>query len=291
MNRDGKQLPFRTLKNRKQFAPDRETVVRWLFQKFGLCAAVMTLACATAAAQSQPAASRSSASTNLHFIHADQDKEVANGLQPAIQQGRQKVEKFFGQPFKGAFEIEIYADRAAFDEYFRKRWKVPKTEAWMVASGVGDRLIILSPRVWKTQAVEHDPANAAHIRELVTHELVHVYHGQHNPRPDFDGMDDCGWFVEGLAVYVSGQLEASHRTDAREAIKAGKAPAKLADAWSGRYRYGVCGSMVEFVDKRYGRNVTKELLVVVSNEEALKRLGMTESEFLEAWKASVQAQN
>jgi hypothetical protein len=30
-----------------------------------------------------------------------------------------------------------------------------KTEAWMVASSVGDRMVILSPRVWKTQAVEH----------------------------------------------------------------------------------------------------------------------------------------
>src|SRR6516165_2607432 len=81
----------------------------------------------------------------------------------------------------------------------------------MVASGVADRMVILSPRVWKTQAAEHDPADAEHLRDLIAHELVHVYHGQHNPRPDFDGMDDSGWFVEGLAVYVSGQLERSHR--------------------------------------------------------------------------------
>jgi Peptidase of plants and bacteria len=160
----------------------------------------------------------------------------------------------------------------------------------MVASGVADRMVILSPRVWKTQAAEHDPADAEHIRELIAHELVHVYHGQHNPRPDFDGMDDSGWFVEGLAVYVSGQLERSHRTAARDALKVGKAPTRLADAWSGRYRYGVSGSMVEFVDKRYGRDVVKRLLAVVSNEEALKLLNTTEGEFLEAWKGRVSAQ-
>jgi hypothetical protein len=211
-------------------------------------------------------------------------------LEPYLRQGRQKVERFFGGPFKKAFAVEVLPHRAAFDEYFRKRWKVPKTAPWMVASGVADRLTVLSPRVWKTQAAEHDPADAGHVRDLVAHELVHVYHGQHNPRPDFDGMDDSGWLVEGLAVYVSGQLERSHRTAAADALKAGKAPARLADAWSGRYRYGVSGSMVEFVDRRYGRDVVKKLLGVVSNDEALRLLKTSEGEFLEAWKAWVRTQ-
>jgi hypothetical protein len=158
----------------------------------------------------------------------------------------------------------------------------------MVASGVGDRLTILSPRVWKTQAAEHNPDDAEHIRDLIAHELVHVYHGQQNPRPDFKDMDDSGWFVEGLAVYVSGQLERSHRSAAADAIQAGKEPTRLADAWSGRYRYGVSGSMVEFVDKRYGRDIVKKLLTVVNNEDALKLLKTTEGEFLESWKSYVR---
>jgi hypothetical protein len=233
---------------------------------------------------------QSPASAELRIIHAEQDKDVIASLKPYIEQGKQKVERFFGERFKKAFEIEVVPSRAAFDEYFRKRWKIPKTEAWMVASGVADRMVILSPRVWKTQAAEHDPADAEHIRDIIAHELVHVYHGQQNPRPDFDGMDDCGWFVEGLAVYVSGQLERSHRTAARDAVKAGKAPIRLADAWSGRYRYGLSGSMVKFADKRYGRKVVKKLLAVVSNEEAMKLLNTTEGEFLEAWKGHVSAQ-
>jgi hypothetical protein len=247
-------------------------------------------AAAPQAEESQPRPAQPPDSADLQVIHAEQDKQVAASLKPLLQQGRQKVERSFGQPFKKAFVVEVFADRAAFDEYFRKRWKLPKTAAWMVASGVADRLTILSPRVWKTQAAEHDPADAEHVRDLVAHELVHVYHGQQNPRPDFDGMDDSGWLVEGLAVYVSGQLERSHRAAAHEALKAGKAPLRLADAWSGRYRYGVCGSMVEFVDKRYGRDVIKKLLGIVSNDEALKLLGISEGEFLEAWKAWVRIQ-
>jgi hypothetical protein len=232
----------------------------------------------------------SSQSAEPRIIHAEQDKDVAASLKQHLLQGQQKVERFFSQPFKRAFQVEVFPDRAAFDEYFRKRWKVPKTEPWMVASGVADRIVILSPRVWKTQAAEHDPTDTDHVRDLIAHELVHVYHGQHNPRPDFDGMDDSAWFVEGLAAYASGQLERSHRNAAHDALKAGKAPTRLADAWSGRYRYGVSGSMVEFVDKRYGRDFVKKLLAVVSNDEALKLLKTTESELLQAWKASVSAQ-
>jgi hypothetical protein len=269
-------------------------MIRSIWVLLGCAVATIVLGCEAAGGAPRPGASqsrqdRSPASADLRVIHAEQDKDVAASLKPYIKQGRQKVERFFGQPFKQAFEIEVFPDRAAFDAYFHKRWKVPKTEAWMVASGVADRLVILSPRVWKNQAAEHDPADAAHIRELIAHELVHVYHGQHNPRPDFDGMDECGWFVEGLAVYVSGQLDQSHRTAARDALKAGKAPTRLADAWSGRYRYGVSGSMVEFVDQRYRRDVVKKLLGVVSNREALKLLKTTEDEFLAAWKGHVSA--
>src|SRR5262249_44354243 len=166
---------------------------------------------------------------------------------------------------------------------------VPKTEAWMVASGVADRMVILSPRVWKTQAAEHDPADVEQVREIIAHELVHVYHGQYNPRPDFDGMDDMGWFVEGLAVYVSGQLERSHRADARDALGAGKAPDRLARAWSGRYRYGVSRSMGRVAGQPARPEGVKRLLAVVSNEEALKRLDTTEDGFLGAWRAHVSA--
>ncbi len=218
------------------------------------------------------------------------DAAVVAQLQAPLTQGRKRAEAFFGKPFARSFDVEVFADRAAFDRYFQKRWKVPKTEAWMVAAGVADRFMILSPRVWKTQAVEHNPADAAHLRDLIAHELVHVYHGQRNPTGDFDGMDDLGWFVEGLAVYVSGQLDREHRGAAQEAIRAGKEPHQLANAWSGRYRYAVCGSMVEFVDRRWGRDVVWKLLAVTKPEAALRVLGVTEAEFLKDWHGFVTTQ-
>jgi hypothetical protein len=218
------------------------------------------------------------------------DSAVVAQLQAPLTEGRKRVEAFFGKPFARSFDVEVFADRAAFDRYFQNRWKVPKTEAWMVAAGVADRFMILSPRVWKTQAVEHNPADAAHLQDLIAHELVHVYHGQRNSTGDFDGMDDLGWFVEGLAVYVSGQLGREHRGAAKDAIRAGKEPHQLANAWSGRYRYGVCGSLVEFVDQRWGRDVVWKLLSATKPEAALRLLGVTEAQFLKDWKNFVTTQ-
>jgi hypothetical protein len=148
---------------------------------------------------------------------------------------------------------------------------------------VADTLTVLTPRVWKTEAAEHDPADAAHFRELVAHELVHVYHGQNNPTRDFDGMDDLGWLVEGLAVYVSGQLDHAHRDAARQAIATGKAPSSLATAWSGKHRYGVCGSMVRYIDRHYDRQTLQDLLKEVNQAGVLGRLKVSEKEFLQAW--------
>lgn len=233
--------------------------------------------------------SQAPAKAEMTISATDVDRDTVTALKPHLEAGRQRVEQFFGKPFPKSFTVEVHPHRAAFDEYFQKRWKLPKTQAWMVASGVADRLTILSPRVWKSQAAEHNPADSDHVRDLLAHELVHVYHGQHNPKPDFDGMDEMGWFVEGLAVHVSGQLERAHRHAARDAVKAGKAPTRLADAWSGRYRYGVSGSMVAFIEQRHGRAMLVKLLPAVTTTEALRLLNTSEAQFLADWKLHVQA--
>ncbi len=223
-----------------------------------------------------------------HITAAQADREVVPALEASLRLGRKRVEEFFGRPFAKAFDVEVFAGRAAFDAYFRKRWQLPRTERWMVALGVADKMAVLTPRVWKTEAVEHDPADREHFREIVAHELVHVYHGQHNPTGDFDGMDDLGWFVEGLAVYVSGQLDHGHRDAARKAVASGKDPKRLAKAWSGPYRYGVSGSMVRFIDRRYGRAMVWKLLAETKPDAVLGRLGLSEAEFLRAWRKSVR---
>lgn len=208
-----------------------------------------------------------------------------------VAEARARIEAFFGKPFPREFDVRIFASRAELDAHWRVAWKMPelRSECWMVASGTASELAILSPDAWAKEACEHDAANAAHLRGLLAHELTHVYHGQHNPRPELDGLDAIAWFAEGLAVYASGQLEEGHQATAREAIERGAAPAALADAWTGRYRYGVSGSLVRFVDRRLGRAELFALLAATTDAEILARLQLSEAELLAAWRAETIA--
>lgn len=199
------------------------------------------------------------------------------------QIGRDRVEAFFSLPFAAPLEIVVAPNRTAFDALFAEDPAIAPTQCWMVGVGEARLLALLSPRAWPSEACEHDADDTAHIQEIVTHELTHAFHGQRNPTADFTGMDDVGWFVEGLAVLVSGQLERGNRPSAADALAAGAAPVRLADAWSGRYRYGISGSMVAWIDAAYGRDTVKELLEAVTQQEILEKLGLTENEFLARW--------
>jgi hypothetical protein len=61
----------------------------------------------------------------------------------------------------------------------------------------------------------------------------------------------------------------------------------LSAPWSGRYRYCVSGSLVEFDGQRHGRETIRKLLASVTNAEALKILNTTEARLIEEWKARV----
>lgn len=216
-------------------------------------------------------------------VAGPQELPAGGNISTLIDNGRTQVERFFGQPFPAPVRITVSPTRSEFDASLPAKWEITPTQCWMVGVGGGGLLALLSPTAWPAEACEHDGKDTAHIQEIVTHELAHVYHGQRNPTGDFIGMDDAGWFVEGLAVLVSGQLDTGNRPTAAEAIKAGAAPAKLSDAWSGKFRYGVSGSMVAFIDASHGRAKLIELLGATTNDEMMRSVGLTEAEFLTRW--------
>ena len=196
---------------------------------------------------------------------------------------KRRIESDLG-PFGDTVSVRIHSSRAAFDAALEAAWGVPRTECWMVGAADDHTLHLLAPDRWQVEACEHDPDDTAHVRRLVTHELVHVYHGQANPSPDLGLLEELGWFTEGLATYVSGQLEARHRGRAAEAIRAGEAPDQLARAWTGPFRYAVAGSMVAFIDEVWGRATLRSLLGVTSQAGLLAELGLSEARFLDRWR-------
>src|SRR5262249_35124416 len=123
--------------------------------------------------------------------------------------------------------------------------------------------------------------------EILTHELVHVFHGQHNPSHEFDGMDDVGWFVEGLAVLVANQLSDERMSRFRKSFAERHVPTRLADCWSGPHRYAIAGSLVRYIEEQWGRSKLSALLGATSNAEILKTLGLSEGDLLAVWRASL----
>jgi len=235
----------------------------------------------TACALAQPAVQTS----NVDF-HAPDGDPFANGMREGAAASVQQIERFFGAPFPEPVHFKMVADRKGFDDAVAKYGLSP-TQCWMVGMGTADVMVVLSPQAWAKQACEHDAKDTESTRLLVKHELIHVYHGQFNPTRDFTGVDDLDWFIEGLAVFGSGQLTKDRIDAVHAAIAQGQMPAELSKIWTGPNRYGFAGSLVAYVDSKWGRPTTVRLLKVRSTSEALNILGTNEKALLEGWRASL----
>ncbi len=223
------------------------------------------------------------AAFSLHYTAPD--SAIAVRMQQMLRNGAGQVETFFGQAFPKTFEVYVFPDRPALDRQWQQDWgdSTFQSACWMVASGVAYRLDLLSPRVWATAACEHKADDHRATQQLLTHELIHVYHGQHNPKPDFAGMDDLGWWVEGLATFASGQLDSTRIAGVQDLLRKKKAPNDLQQFWSGKHRYGLAGSAVAWVDEVYGRKKIFTLLGLTQQEEIFTQLQINETDFLQHW--------
>ena len=207
-----------------------------------------------------------------------------------IEDGQASVKTFFNSSYKKQFDIYIHPNRHSLDSTWKKDWNMPdfKSECWMVASGTATKLDMISPRIWDKEACEHVYADARKTQQLITHELIHVFHGQLNANPDFSNVEGIDWFVEGLATYASGQCDSTRVTEIKKAISENKIPNGLNGFWTGKLRYGLSGSVVMFIDKKYGRAKLIELLRSNKKSELLSALKTTEPELLVDWKKYIQ---
>lgn len=240
-------------------------------------------ACATPSARSLAQASAARESLN---ITTSSDDPVAADMRRIFAEAHDEVTAFWGKPFSEQVNVILAPDRANFDAGFPPDWGL-KSECWMVGAGVADFLLYLSPAAWAEDACDHDPNDAQHVLDITVHELTHVYHGQLNPTRDFTGLEEIGWFVEGLAVVVAGQLDRGRYSDSVDAIHDGAVPDRLQNAWSGPHRYAVAGSITDYIDKTYGRDVLYDLMNVTSETDLLGKLGISEQQLLDAWRAWV----
>jgi hypothetical protein len=221
-------------------------------------------------------------------FHAPAGDGYAGEIREDAEESVKQIEAFFGKPYPDAIHFDVVTTRAEFNKDVA-RWGLSPTQCWMVGVGTADLMVVLSPADWANETCEHDAKDAEATRLLVKHELVHVYHGQHNKARDFTGIDDLDWFIEGLAVYVSGQITPDRMARMQAAVAAGQAPASLSKVWAGLNRYAFAGSLVRYVDRKWGREMTFRLMQARSQAEALRMLGTNEKTLLAGWEASLQA--
>ncbi|MEA1898013.1 MAG: hypothetical protein U9N53_10185 [Bacteroidota bacterium] len=220
------------------------------------------------------------------------DKQNIDEYKAYFENGGKTVEEFFQSSFKNDFSIYIHPSRTSLDSSWQKDWNMPdfKSQCWMVASGVSHKLDIISPKKWDSLACEHSYSNSIKTQRLITHELVHVYHGQQNKSPDFSDVTGIDWFVEGLAVYASGQCDAKRIAEVKNAILENNIPQSLNNFWSGKLKYGLSGTVVMYLDKKYGREILTELLRYNTINNLLENLNTKEVEILSEWKDYIMEQ-
>lgn len=226
------------------------------------------------------------------LFYKSPDKSGIADYAGLVDASLKEVQIFFGAPVSRTFDVFIHPSRASLDQQWQRDWNMPefKSECWMVASGTALKLDLVSPRIWDKEACEHRYADQLKTSQLITHEMVHVFHGQRNSSPDFSDVDGIDWFVEGLATYASGQCDNARISEVKKALASNGNPQSLDQFWQGKWKYGLSGSMVKFLDHEYGRTKVVELLRYNKKQEILNSLAISEGQLISKWANYMQKQ-
>jgi len=222
----------------------------------------------------------------LHFTETDKSQLIS--IDNYLQSGFKHIADFFHHSFPDKLDVYIFPNRKSLDKQWQKDWSDStfQSECWMIASGVAHRMDILSPNVWLKESCDHNASDSTEIRKVIWHELTHVFNGQYNPDHAFNYIEKLDWLVEGVATYVSGQLDGRRLQRIKQLIQNNNTPATLDEFWKGQEKYGLSGSIVAFIDNKYGREKLFALLKQTNKQDALKLLGLPEEQLLKSWRES-----
>lgn len=222
------------------------------------------------------------------FLSSTDEKQREDYLQ-YVKSGIQNCERFFTASFKNEFNVIVHPSRKSMDSTWQVEWKMPdfKSECWMVASGVANKLDLLSLQKWSTESCEHNAEDKSAVSNLIAHEIIHVYHGQIHPTPDFSQAEGIDWLVEGLATYASGQYDEKRKSDLLKHYENNALPNSLDNFWKGKMKYGLSGSMIAFIDKKYGRKKLIDLCRLEKKADVLKSLNTNEEILIKEWKLAL----
>jgi hypothetical protein len=217
------------------------------------------------------------------------DSSWASTLLADAQLGRTQANAFFNADTLHNFVVRVYPSRSVMEPEWRLVFNAPNMQfqCWMIANANAERVLTLSPRVWGSQACGHSSVDAQYVRRIMTHEIVHVLHRRLNTDPALRNLAGSSWLVEGLAVLASGQFDASMAAFARQGLQAAP-PTLLSGLLDTNYGYAFAGSIVDYIDRRYGRGIVVSLLRAADSNAIFAILQTTPAALLSDWRANVE---
>ncbi|OGC44747.1 hypothetical protein A3J98_01230 [candidate division WS6 bacterium RIFOXYC1_FULL_33_10] len=180
-----------------------------------------------------------------------------------------KIEKFYKEAIKQLNEFYMINWNRNMPRIFliqsRKEFDIlygEKTKDWVVGTSLGDlgSVYLLKPEVYETES-SHKYSDKEY-EYLLRHEISHLYsrifYSKYVPK----------WFMEGIAIYSSGQLELKGKIKKFE---------RFIDFYhqGGSGLYDESGFAVMILDKEYGREKILELLKSlndIDNEEKFNKV-------------------
>ena len=174
--------------------------------------------------------------------------EQARAILLQAEKSYRELRHFFNAAPSSGFSVYLAQNRAHLNLMYKKQ-----SPEWVVGFGLSDsEVAVLDPKDWTEGSRKF-----VNLDRLIKHEMVHAFtqglNGKKQASPCFyiDNKKEAApspfWFEEGLAVYVSGQLE-----DWANAVRydpAGKRFAQMTDGG-----YPVFGTIAEFLFERFGRD-------------------------------------
>ena len=231
----------------------------------------------TGVAQEPSWLERNAGSVSIRYT--DPDAALATSMTPVVESELARVTNFLGLSPQRSFPIVVWPDRQRFRDRFHGLFReVP--QCWVIAFGLASGVDMLPPRLWECG---HSALSAEVLGLVLAHELTHVVHQQ---QPGFGYGGDMSWFLEGLAVYVSGQYNTEYAGVAQARLAQGFVPSSLPALMNDGAGYALAGDVVRFIDATWGRATLRSLTGMSSTTMILAALNDTQANLLARWRAA-----
>jgi hypothetical protein len=212
-----------------------------------------------------------------------------------FREGVRTITSFFDTGFSKHFQIYVQPNRNAFDtkEQERRHNRFFKSECWLAATGTIEGINLLSPLRWQDEPCSGrytEYSDTVKTKKLFIHEMVHVFHAQHQQLNHTNDEVDF-WFLEGIAYYVSGQMDSTAARMVQTAFTNQRIPDHLSaigQISDINLRYAVSGSLLQFISATYGKPLLRKMLVPDNEKDLQAVMPVSEKDLIGRWKQTLQ---